>query len=83
MKNTGMIRRLDKLGRVVIPIEIREKLEIIEGSPLEFFVDGNSIRLKLFKPNCVFCGGTNNLSEFKEKLICEKCRNNIRELNKE
>ena len=82
MKNTGMIRRLDKLGRVVLPIEVRKNFEIVEGSPLEFFVDGNFMRLKQFKPNCVFCGSTNNISEFKEKLICEKCKNKIRELNK-
>ena len=59
MKATGIIRRVDELGRVVIPIEI--------------YVDDSSIILKKYEPNCVFCGNTNDLIEYKGKLVCEKC----------
>ena len=80
MKSTGIIRRMDELGRVVIPIEIRNQFNIAEKDPMEIYVDGSSIILKKFEPNCIFCGGKKNLVEYKEKLICEKCKNNIEEI---
>lgn len=73
MKSTGIIRRVDELGRVVIPIELRNKFEIAEKDPIEIFVDGSNIVLKKFEPNCIFCGSTKKLSEYKGKLVCEKC----------
>lgn len=84
MKSTGIIRRVDELGRVVIPIEIRNQFNIVEKDPIEIYVDGSSIVLKKFEPNCIFCGNTKNLLEYKDKLICEKCSKKISELkNKE
>ena len=77
MKSTGIIRRMDELGRVVIPIEIRNQFNIAEKDPVEIYVDGSSIVLKKFEPNCIFCGNTKNLSEYKNKLICDKCAENI------
>ena len=77
MKATGIIRRVDELGRVVIPIEIRNQFNIVEKDPIEIYVDGSSIVLKKFEPNCIFCGSTKNLVEFKKKLVCEKCSTNI------
>ena len=77
MKSTGIIRRVDELGRVVIPIEIRNQFNIVEKDPIEIYVDGSSIVLKKFEPNCIFCGSTKNLVEFKNKLVCEKCSTNI------
>lgn len=77
MKSTGIIRRVDELGRVVIPIEIRNKFDIVEKDPIEIYVDGSSIILKKFEPNCIFCGSTKELVEYKEKLICGKCAKNI------
>lgn len=77
MKATGIIRRVDELGRVVIPIEIRNQFNIVEKDPIEIYVDGSSIVLKKFEPNCIFCGSTKNLVEFKNKLVCEKCSTNI------
>lgn len=83
MKSTGIIRRMDELGRVVIPIEIRNQFNIAEKDPMEIYVDGSSIVLKKFEPNCIFCGNTKNLLEYKDKLICEKCSKKISELKKE
>lgn len=73
MKSTGIIRRVDELGRVVIPIELRNKFGIAEKDPIEIYVDDSSIILKKYEPNCVFCGSTQNLVEYKDKLVCEKC----------
>jgi len=81
MKSTGIVRRVDELGRVVIPIEMRNKFSIAEKDPIEIYVDGSSIILKKYEENCVFCGNTKNLSEYKSKLICNKCLSQIAEIN--
>ena len=73
MKSTGIVRKVDELGRVVIPIELRNNLGIKEKDPIEIFVDGSSIVLKKYQPNCVFCGGTKKLVEYKGKLVCSTC----------
>ena len=73
MKSTGIVRKVDELGRVVIPIEIRNKFDIAEKDPIEIYVDGSSIILKKYEPNCVFCGSTKNLISYKDKLVCSKC----------
>lgn len=83
MKSTGIVRRMDELGRVVIPIEIRNQFNIAEKDPMEIYVDGSTIILKKFEPNCIFCGNTKNLLEYKDKLICEKCSKKIGDLKKE
>ena len=77
MKSTGIIRRVDELGRVVIPMEIRNQFNIVEKDPIEIYVDGSSIILKKHEESCIFCGSTKNLSEYKDKLICSKCLQNI------
>ncbi len=73
MKSTGIIRKLDELGRVVIPKEIRNKLDIEEKDPIEIYVDGNSIILKKSVSGCIFCENPKDLISFKDKLICKKC----------
>ena len=73
MKSTGMIRRVDELGRVVIPKEIRKKLIIEEKDPMEIYVEGHSIVLKKVEENCIFCGKSKDLINYKDKLICKKC----------
>lgn len=73
MKSTGIVRRVDELGRVVIPIELRNKFDIKIKDPIEIFVDGTSIVLKKYEPNCIFCGASKNLISYNDKLICEKC----------
>ena len=77
MKATGIVRNLDELGRIVIPKEIRKKLKIEQKDPIEIFIEGNSIVLKKFEENCIFCNGTNDLTSFEEKLICNKCINKL------
>ena len=73
MKATGIVRRIDELGRVVIPKEIRRTLRIKEGDPLEIFTEGDEIILKKYQPGCIFCNDARNVTLFKGKLVCEKC----------
>ena len=82
-KKNEKIRRLDKLGRVVIPKEIRDKFDIIEKDPLEMFVQGETIILKKFIPNCMFCGNEKKLIEFNGKLMCKNCCENIKNIKKD
>lgn len=79
MKSTGIIRRVDELGRVVIPIELRNQFNISEKDPIEIYVDGSSIILKKFEKSCILCGGTKKLIDFKGKLICMKCASKLAE----
>jgi len=81
MKSTGIIRRVDELGRVVIPIEIRNKFDISEKDPIEIYVDGSSIVLRKVEPNCIFCGNSKNLNSYRDKLICTKCAKKISEIS--
>ena len=80
MKSTGIVRKMDELGRVVIPIEIRNQFNIAEKDPVEIYVDGSSIILKKYEPNCIFCGSTENLINYNDKLICEECSKKISKL---
>ena len=82
MKSTGIIRRIDELGRIVIPKEIRKKLEINIKDPMEIYVDGHSITLKKVEDNCIFCGKSKDLIPFKDKMICKDCLNSINSENK-
>ena len=77
MKATGIIRRIDELGRVVIPIEIRNQFKKNKKDPIEIFVDNSSIVLRKYELNCIFCGSTDDLIEYKGKLICKKCAEEI------
>lgn len=78
MKASGIIRRIDGLGRVVIPMEIRNKLDIKQNDPLEIHVEGSSVVVKKYEPDCTFCGSSKNITEFKGKNICEKCLAELR-----
>ena len=80
MKNTGIIRRIDELGRIVIPKEIRTKLEINIGDAMGIYVNGHSIVLEKEQDTCAFCNNTKNLTVFNNKLICENCISKISKL---
>ena len=80
MKSTGIVRRVDELGRVVIPIELRNKFGISEKDPIEIYVDGSSIILKKFEPNCIFCGNPKKLSEYRGKLVCSRCLSKLSDI---
>jgi len=77
MKSTGIVRKVDELGRVVIPIELRRTLGIGEKDALEIYVDGERIMLKKYEPACIFTGNADDLVYFKGKMISRQC---IREL---
>ena len=77
MKSTGIVRKVDELGRIVLPIEMRRTLDIAEKDALEIYVEGSSVILKKYKPSCIFCDGTKDIEVFKGKNICPKC---LREL---
>lgn len=73
MKSTGIVRKVDELGRVVIPIELRRTLSIEEKDALEIYVDSDRIVLKKYEPACVFCGNADEITNFKGKNICGEC----------
>lgn len=73
MKSTGIVRKVDELGRVVIPIELRRTLGIGEKDALEIYVDGERIMLKKYEPACVFCGSTEETITYKGKIVCGVC----------
>ena len=73
MKSTGVVRRVDELGRIVIPIELRRTLDIAEKDALEIYVDGEQIILKKYEPACIFCGDARDVINYKGKNICKKC----------
>lgn len=75
MKSTGIVRKVDELGRVVIPIELRRTFDIEEKDPLEIYIDGDRIILKKYEPSCacVFCGNADEVIKFHGKNVCEEC----------
>lgn len=77
MKSTGMVRKIDELGRVVIPMEMRRSMNIEDGDAFEIFVDGDHIVLSKYLPLCIFCGGGDGLAEYNGKKICKHCREEI------
>ncbi len=78
MKSTGIVRRVDELGRIVIPIELRNTLHIECRDAVEIFVEENKIILKKYEPACLFCGNADGVTMFKERLICKECLKEIR-----
>lgn len=73
MKSTGIVRKIDELGRIVLPIELRRTFDIGEKDALEIYVDGDNIILKKFARSCVFCSNASDVVEFKGKSICIDC----------
>ena len=73
MKSTGIVRKVDELGRVVIPIELRRIFDIEVKDALEIFVEGDQIILKKYEPACIFCDDTKDVINYQEKNICRKC----------
>ncbi|WP_045144966.1 AbrB/MazE/SpoVT family DNA-binding domain-containing protein [Clostridium butyricum] len=79
MKSTGVVRKVDELGRIVLPIELRRSLDIAEKDALEIYVDGEQVVLKKYQPACVFCGEARDISNYKGKNICSECIKDIKE----
>jgi len=77
MKSTGIVRKIDDLGRMVIPIELRKTMSINKKDPMEIFVDGNEIILRKYEPACIFCGSADDIIEFEGRTICGSCKEKI------
>lgn len=73
MKATGIVRKVDDLGRIVLPIELRRSLGIDVKDPIEIYVDEDTIILRKHDPACVFCGGTKDIVNFRGKNVCADC----------
>ena len=73
MKATGIVRKVDSLGRIVLPIELRRVMGIDIKDPIEIFVDGEQIILKKYQPSCIFCDSNDDIVTFKDKKICRNC----------
>lgn len=77
MKSTGIVRKVDDLGRVVLPVELRRSLGIEERDPLEIYVQDDKIILRKSSAKCIFCGSEENVTNYKDKGICQSCRSNL------
>ncbi|HWP98217.1 MAG TPA: AbrB/MazE/SpoVT family DNA-binding domain-containing protein [Syntrophomonadaceae bacterium] len=73
LKSTGVVRKVDELGRIVIPIELRRTMGIEEKDALEIYVDNEKIILKKYEPACIFCGNAEEVVNYKGKNICRSC----------
>jgi len=80
MATTGIVRGLDSLGRVVLPIELRRSLDLGERDRVEIFAEEDRLILKKYAPDCVFCGGGRELKEFRGKFVCSACLGRLTEL---
>jgi len=81
MKSTGIVRKVDELGRVVIPIELRRTLQIAEKDALEIYVDGEKIILKKYEPACIFCGNADGVRNYRDKNICINCLEEMKQVS--
>ena len=73
MKSTGIVRNVDELGRIVIPKEMRKKMDIKSSDPIEIYVEGDKIILTKYQLSCLFCGTSSDLVNYKEKNVCKNC----------
>ena len=80
MKSTGIIRKVDDLGRIVLPIELRRTLDIVERDELEIYMENDQIVLRKYEPSCVFCGADRRLVLYAGKNICRDCVKEMAEL---
>lgn len=80
MKATGMVRKVDELGRVVLPIELRRTMGIDIKDAMEIYVDNNKIILQKYQPACLFCDNAENVKYYKDKMICNECIENMKKL---
>lgn len=77
MKSTGIVRKVDELGRIVLPMELRRVLDIKIKDSLEITAEDDKIVLKKYEPCCVFCSSKEELQSFKGRCVCKKCLDEI------
>lgn len=80
MKSTGMVRKVDELGRIVLPAEIRQSMDIQVKDAVEIFTDENRIILQKYHPGCIFCQNVDQIIYFEGKRICANCLAKIKEM---
>ncbi|MDI4644692.1 MULTISPECIES: AbrB/MazE/SpoVT family DNA-binding domain-containing protein [Cohnella] len=78
MKPAGVVRKVDQLGRIVLPKSLRKRYQMNEGDPVEILVQGDHIILERYRPRCVFCSSMENVTEYKERHVCGAC---LKEMN--
>ncbi len=79
MKSTGIVRKVDELGRIVLPIELRRTLDIAERDELEIYLDDDKVVLKKYEPSCIFCSSSRDLVSYRGRNVCMEC---IEKMNK-
>ena len=77
MKSTGIVRKVDELGRIVLPIELRRSLDIAERDELEIYLDDDKVVLKKYEPSCIFCGSSCGLVSYHGRNVCMECIENM------
>lgn len=77
MKATGIVRKVDELGRIVLPVELRRTLDIEVRDSLEIYLDGGRIILQKYENTCIFCGSSRGLSIYRGKNVCRDCAHKI------
>lgn len=77
MKSTGIVRKVDELGRIVLPIELRRTLDIAEKDELEIYLDDDKVVLKKCEHCCVFCASTHDLVTYHGRNVCMECIQNM------
>ena len=82
MKSIGIVRKVDELGRIVLPAELRNSLGIEKKNPLEIYVESEYIILKKYQPDCIFCGDVKDVILYKGRNICPACFEEMKSLNK-
>ncbi|HIR30417.1 MAG TPA: AbrB/MazE/SpoVT family DNA-binding domain-containing protein [Candidatus Faecousia faecavium] len=73
MKSTGIVRKVDELGRIVLPVEMRRTLDIAERDELEIYLEKDCIILQKYEESCIFCGSTRGLITYRRKVVCQEC----------
>lgn len=81
MKSTGIVRKVDELGRIVLPMELRRIFDLNPKDPIEIYTEDDMIILKKFTCNCVFCGSGEDIINYKSKAVCLECMKNLKEGN--
>ncbi len=81
MKSLGIVRKIDELGRIVLPIETRKRLDIAPGDGVEIFVERDRVILKKYAPACIFCGEVDGVINYNDKKICKSCLEDLRKVD--
>ena len=79
MKSTGIVRRIDELGRVVLPVDMRRVLGLEIRDPVAVFVNEDAIIIRKHQPSCIFCGSEKGIELFRNKPLCSECRRQLRD----